>query len=40
MAIFKSRKDADDFARVIPLILEGLVKTYAIRDWDDSLLPE
>jgi uncharacterized protein YciI len=40
MAIFKSRKDAEEFARVDPFILEGLVKSYVIRDWNDSLLPE
>lgn len=40
MAIFKSRKDAEDFAKADPFILEGLVKSYVIRDWNDSLLPE
>lgn len=40
MAIFKSRQDAEDFAKADPFILEGLVKSYVIRDWDDSLLPE
>lgn len=40
MAIFKSRQDAEDFAKADPFILEGLVKSYIIRDWNDSLLPE
>jgi uncharacterized protein YciI len=40
MAIFKTRKDAEEFARVDPFVLEGLVKSYVIRDWNDSLLPE
>lgn len=40
MAIFKSRQDAEDFAKADPFILEGLVKSYVIRDWNDSLLPE
>lgn len=40
MAIFKSRKDAEDFAQADPFILEGLLKSYTIRDWGDSLLPE
>jgi uncharacterized protein YciI len=40
MAIFKSRKDAEDFAKADPFILEGLVKSFVIRDWNDSLLPE
>jgi uncharacterized protein YciI len=40
MAIFKSRKDAEEFAKADPFILEGLVKSYVIRDWNDSLLPD
>lgn len=40
MAIFRTRKDAEDFAKADPFILEGLVKSYVIRDWNDSLLPE
>lgn len=39
MGIFKTRKDAEDFAKVDPFVLEGIVKSYVIRDWDDSLLP-
>jgi uncharacterized protein len=40
MAIFKTRKDAEEFVKVDPFILEGLVKSYVIRDWNDTLLPE
>ena len=40
MAIFKTRAAADEFTREDPFILEGLVKSFKIRDWDDSLLPE
>jgi uncharacterized protein YciI len=40
MAIFKTRADAEAFAREDPFILEGLVKSFAIRDWSDSLLPD
>ena len=40
MAIFKTKKDAEDFAKVDPFILEGLIKSYVIKDWGDSLLPE
>jgi len=40
MGIFKTRKDAEDFAKVDPFVLEGLVKSYVIRDWNDTLLPE
>jgi uncharacterized protein len=39
MAIFTTRAAAEEFARVDPFILEGLVKSVRIREWDDSLLP-
>lgn len=39
MAIFKSRKDAEDWAKVDPFILEGIVSSYRILDWDDNLIP-
>lgn len=40
MAIFKTRAAAEQFVTEDPFILEGLVKSFVIRDWDDSLLPE
>lgn len=40
MAVFKTRADAEAFAREDPFILEGLVKSFVIKDWRDSLLPE
>ena len=40
MAIFKTRAAADEFTKEDPFILEGLVKSFKIRDWDDALLPE
>ena len=40
MAIFKTRADAEAFAREDPFILEGLVKSFVIKDWRDSMLPE
>ncbi len=39
MAIFKTRAAAEQFASEDPFILEGLVKTFVIRDWNDTLLP-
>ena len=40
MAIFKTRAAAEQFVKEDPFILEGLVKSFAIRDWNDNLLPE
>ena len=39
MAIFKSREAAEQFVKEDPFILEGLIKSFVIRDWNDSLLP-
>jgi uncharacterized protein YciI len=38
MAIFRSREAAEQFAQQDPFVLEGLVKSYAIRDWNDRML--
>ena len=40
MAIFTTRAEAEAFSREDPFILEGLVKSFAIRDWGDAMLPE
>jgi hypothetical protein len=39
MAIFKSRAAAEAFVAEDPFILEGLVKSYVIKDWNDTMLP-
>jgi uncharacterized protein YciI len=39
MAIFKTRAAAERFVTEDPFILEGLVKSFVIRDWNDTLLP-
>lgn len=39
MAIFRTRAAAERFVREDPFALEGLVKSYTIREWSDSLLP-
>lgn len=39
MAIFKSRAAAEKFVAEDPFILEGLVKSFVIRDWNDTMLP-
>ena len=38
MAIFRSREAAEEFVNQDPFVLEGLVKSYAIRDWNDRML--
>jgi len=38
MAIFRTREAAEQFVRQDPFALEGLVKSYSIRGWNDSLL--
>jgi len=38
MAIFKTRAAAGQFVTEDPFILEGLVKSFVIRDWNDSLI--
>ncbi len=40
MAIFKTRAAAEAFSREDPFILEGLVKSFVIKDWLDTMLPE
>lgn len=40
MAIFKTRAAAEQFVTEDPFILEGLVKSFVIREWNDSLIPE
>jgi uncharacterized protein len=38
MAIFTTRAAAERFAQEDPFVLEGLVKSYVIRDWNDTML--
>jgi len=38
MAIFKTRTAAEAFAKEDPFILEGLIKSFVIKDWNDALL--
>jgi uncharacterized protein YciI len=38
MAIFKTRSAAEQFVTEDPFILEGLVKSFVIRDWNDTML--
>ena len=38
MAIFSTREAAKAFVKQDPFILEGLVKSFVIRDWNDTML--
>ena len=38
MAIFRTREAAEAFAAQDPFILEELVRSVAIRDWNDTML--
>jgi len=40
MAIFRTRVAAEEWVKEDPFILEGLVKSFVIRDWNDNLIPE
>jgi uncharacterized protein YciI len=39
MAIFKTRAAAEQFVTEDPFILEGIVRSFVIKDWNDSMLP-
>jgi uncharacterized protein len=38
MAIFRTREAAEAFSMQDPFILEGLIKSFVIRDWNDTML--
>ncbi|GHN01590.1 hypothetical protein WSM22_30790 [Cytophagales bacterium WSM2-2] len=38
MAIFRTREAAEEFVKEDPFILEGLVKSFVIREWNDTML--
>ncbi len=38
MAIFRSREAAEEFVQKDPFQLEGLVRSYVIREWNDGML--
>jgi uncharacterized protein len=40
MAIFRTRSAAEQFVTEDPFILEGLVKSFTIKEWNDVLIPE
>ena len=38
MAIFRTREAAEAFTKQDPFILEGLAKSFVIREWKDAML--
>jgi uncharacterized protein len=38
MAIFKTREAAEQFVAEDPFALEGVIKSYVIRGWEDDML--
>jgi uncharacterized protein YciI len=38
MAIFRTREAAEAFVKGDPFMLEGLVTSYTIREWNDAML--
>jgi len=38
MAIFRTREAAEEFVKRDPFALEGLVKSYVMREWNDTML--
>jgi len=40
MAIFKTRSAAEQYVTEDPFILEWIVKSFVIKEWKDTLLPE
>jgi len=38
LAIFRSREAAEQFVKQDPFVLEGLIKSYDIREWADQML--
>jgi uncharacterized protein YciI len=39
LAIFRTREAAERFTREDPFILEGLIKSFVVRDWNDAMIP-
>jgi uncharacterized protein len=37
MAVFTSREAAEEFAEGDPFVLNGVVRNWSVRDWDEGL---
>jgi len=39
MAIFRTREAAEEFVAGDPFVLNGVVRNYEVRDWNEALAP-
>jgi uncharacterized protein len=39
MAVFTTREAAEEFAREDPFVVNGVVRDWQIREWNESFLP-
>ena len=39
LAIFRTREAAERFTREDPFILEGLIKSFVVKEWGDAMIP-
>jgi uncharacterized protein YciI len=39
MAVFSSREAAEEFAEGDPFVLNGVVRDWHVREWDEAFLP-
>jgi uncharacterized protein YciI len=39
MAVFTSREAAEDFAQGDPFVLNGVVRNWFVREWDEAFVP-
>lgn len=40
LGVFRTKEAAEKFVAEDPFKLEGLVKSYVIKEWNDALIPE
>jgi uncharacterized protein len=39
MAVFSSREAAEEFARADPFVVNGVVRSWEVREWDEAVDP-
>ena len=37
MSIFRTRESAEDFARSDPFVINGVVRSWEVREWDEAI---